>query len=91
MPLDGTEPGLGKGRVMQAQAAKQFSFRLPVGLVDRVEQCMDHLHATGLEVTRADVVRMLLKHALDATHCKVERLLGGGGRGSKERARKRRP
>jgi hypothetical protein len=73
---------------MQEQAAKQFSFRLPVGLVDRVEQCMEHLQANGLEVNRADVVRMLLKHALDTTQCKIERLLGGGA--PKERARKKR-
>jgi hypothetical protein len=68
-------------------AAKQFSFRLPEGLVDRVENCMIQLQAAGLEVTRADVVRLLLKHALDSTHCKLELLLGG--RRAKGNARKR--
>jgi hypothetical protein len=78
----------GEERLMNEQAARQFSFRLPGGLVDRVEQCVEHLQATGLDVTRADVVRLLLKHALDATHCKIERLLGA--RVPKERPRKRR-
>ena len=55
--------------------AKQMSFRLPEELVDRVEQCMKTLRHAGLDVTRADVVRMLLKHALDATHCKLELLI----------------
>lgn len=70
----------------QDEAAKQFSFRLPEGLVHRVEHCMGELRAAGLEVTRADVVRMLLKHALDATHCQIDLLLGGSR--SKRRARK---
>ena len=59
-------------------AARQFSFRLPVALVDRAEDCTATLPAKGLEVTRADVVRLLLKDALDATHCQIELLLGGG-------------
>ncbi len=73
---------------MSTQAARQFSFRLPGALVDRVEQCMERLQETGLEVTRADVVRLLLKHALDATHCKVDRLFGV--KTPKERLRRRR-
>ena len=55
--------------------AKQMSFRLPEELVERVEQCMKTLRHAGLDVTRADVVRMLLKHALDATHCRLDRLI----------------
>ena len=54
---------------------KQLSFRLPEALVARVDQCMEEMRGSGLEVTRADVVRLLLKHALDATHCKLELLL----------------
>jgi hypothetical protein len=34
------------------EAAKQFSFRQPEGLMDRVERFTDDLQATGLEVTR---------------------------------------
>ena len=67
------------------EAAKQFSFRLPEGLVERVEQCTVELQTAGLDVTRADVVRLLLKHALDATQCKIDLLLGG--RLTKKRAR----
>ena len=58
------------------EAARQFSFRLPTALVERVEGCMEEMREAGLDVTRADVVRILLKHALDATHCKLELLFG---------------
>ncbi|RYE78983.1 MAG: hypothetical protein EOO74_04445 [Myxococcales bacterium] len=60
-----------------AEPAKQLSFRLPGALVDRIHHCMAELRASGLEVNRADMVRLLLQHALDATQCKVELLLGG--------------
>jgi Arc/MetJ-type ribon-helix-helix transcriptional regulator len=55
--------------------SKQFSFRLPENLVDRVESCVVQMRESGLEMSRTDVVRLLLKHALDATDCKLERLL----------------
>jgi hypothetical protein len=67
------------------EAARQFSFRLPEALVERVELCMTELKEAGLEVTRADVVRLLLKHALDATQCRIDVLLGSNG--SKKRVR----
>jgi predicted DNA-binding protein len=57
------------------EAARQFSFRLPEELVQRVEHCAREMRANGLEVTRADVVRMLLNHALDATKCRLNLLL----------------
>lgn len=60
---------------MSEAVSKQFSFRLPEGLVDRVEECAEALRASGLDVTRADVVRLLLKHALDATHCRLDLLI----------------
>lgn len=56
-------------------ASKQFSFRLPEGLVERVEHCAQEMRQSGLDVTRADVVRLLLNHALDHTKCKISRLL----------------
>jgi hypothetical protein len=56
-------------------ACKQFSFRLPQQLVDEVEGCAKHIRAQGLEVTRADVVRLLLNHALDTTRCRLDLLL----------------
>jgi Arc/MetJ-type ribon-helix-helix transcriptional regulator len=61
---------------MTEEAARQFSFRLPDSLVERIEQCQQSLRATGLDVNRADVVRLLLKHALDATHCNIDQLFG---------------
>jgi hypothetical protein len=70
----------------QSDASKQFSFRLPEALIEQVEECADHIRAQGLEVTRADVVRLLLKHALKATRCKLELLLGPTG---EERPRRR--
>jgi len=70
----------------QEEAAKQFSFRLPEALVERVDHCLTELQGAGLEVTRADVVRMLLKHALDRTHCRMELLLERRPRG-RNRAR----
>jgi hypothetical protein len=57
-------------------AAKQFSFRLPRATIVRVEACAKEMRSHGLEVTRADVVRMLLNHALDATKCQLDLLLG---------------
>ncbi len=70
---------------MTQEAAKQFSFRLPEGLVERLEGCAESIRAHGLEVTRADVVRLLLKHALDATECKLELLVGGNAPPRKRR------
>ena len=55
--------------------SKQYSFRLPETLVERVERCADEMRQSGLDVTRADVVRLLLNHALDATNCKWNLLL----------------
>ena len=60
----------------ETAAARQFSFRLPEPLVERLEQCRLHLRSSGLDVTRADVVRLLLNHALDATKCRIDLLLG---------------
>jgi hypothetical protein len=57
------------------EAARQFSFRLPGLLVARVESCTEKIRDAGLDVTRADVVRLLLKHALDTTHCDLSLLL----------------
>ncbi len=57
------------------EAARQFSFRLPEPLVARLEHCLDHLRSAGLDVNRADVVRLLLNHALETADCDVEQLL----------------
>lgn len=57
--------------------SKQFSFRLPPALVGRVEQCVKATRARGLDLNRADVVRLLLTYALNATKSRVDLLLGG--------------
>lgn len=64
----------------QEHAARQFSFRLPANLIKRLEQCTVGMQDAGLDVTRADVVRLLLKHALDSTHCRLDLLLAGGSK-----------
>ncbi|MGH7280295.1 MAG: hypothetical protein ACRELY_02140 [Polyangiaceae bacterium] len=74
---------------MAQATARQFSFRLPFELVERVEHCMEELRESGLDLTRADVVRLLLKHALDGTQCKLELLLGN--KTKKTRASKAKP
>lgn len=60
----------------QSEASKQFSFRLPGALVSQIEQCAAGIRAKGLDVSRADVVRLLLNHALTNTKCKLNLLLG---------------
>lgn len=74
----------------EQQAARQFSFRLPPDLVDRVERCTDHIRDTGLDLTRADVVRLLLKHALDASDCDLGTLLGAPSTKSSKTKKRRR-
>jgi Arc/MetJ-type ribon-helix-helix transcriptional regulator len=59
---------------MTTAATKQFSFRLSDALVERIESCMAQIRKAGLYVNRADVVRILLQHALDETHCDVHLL-----------------
>jgi hypothetical protein len=68
--------------VAQSIAFKQFSFRLPKDLVNRVEACADNMRSRGLDVSRADVVRLLLNHALESTKCRLDQLLRpkNGGR-----------
>jgi len=70
------------------EAARQFSFRLPGSLVERVEECMEEIRKAGLDVTRADVVRLLIKHGLDATHCKLDLLFGRSPAGSRPAKRR---
>jgi hypothetical protein len=74
---------------MAQEAARQFSFRPPEGLVERVEGCAENMRARGLDVTRADVVRLLLNHALDATRCKLEPLVGGRAPRKRRRSARR--
>src|SRR5262249_50189100 len=54
---------------------KQLSFRLPKALVDRVDRCVRESEASGLDLTRADVVRLLLNYALTATDGRLSSLI----------------
>jgi hypothetical protein len=46
------------------------------------------MRSRGLDVSRADVVRLLLNHALESTNCRLDRLLKQQpGRRSMRRAR----
>lgn len=74
--------------IVPEATAKQFSFRLPGKLVRRIERCMAGLKAAGLDVNRADVVRLLLTQALDATRCNPRLLFGTLERGSDHRSAK---
>jgi Arc/MetJ-type ribon-helix-helix transcriptional regulator len=74
-------------KMAEEEAAKQFSFRLPGHLVNRVDECTEGLRAAGLDATRADAVRLLLKHALDSTRCDLDLLLDRKGR----KKRRKRP
>ena len=58
-----------------SEASKQLSLRLPTSLIHKLETCGEHFRAHGLDMTRSDVVRLLLNHALEATKCNLQSLL----------------
>ena len=60
---------------MSERGSKQYTFRLPDKLVARIDECLERIRGSGLTVSRTDVVRMLIKHALDTIHCDVKELL----------------
>jgi hypothetical protein len=67
---------------------KQLSFRLPKSLVDRVDRCVRECESSGLDLTRADVVRLLLNYALTATGGKLDQLIDsrvGAPKGGRKR------
>jgi hypothetical protein len=70
------------------EEARQFSFRLPQDLVERLEGCVAHVRGTGLDLTRADVVRLLLKYALDATRGEMSLLLKPPAPGKRPRRKR---
>ena len=61
---------------MPAQRTKQLAFRLPTDLVGRIESCEKHICEAGLDVSRTDVVRLLLTFALNASACNLRVLIG---------------
>lgn len=60
---------------MSDATTQQYSFRLPKDLISRLDGCMATMRDAGLELTRADVVRLLLNHALETTKCDLAVLL----------------
>ena len=71
---------------LSSGSTKQLSFRLPKALVDRVDKCVRDCQASGLELTRADVVRLLLNYALTTTGGKLDQLIDGSPKGNRRRA-----
>ncbi len=69
------------------EASRQFSLRLPVSLVDQLEHCMAEMKSQGLDMSRTDIVRLLLNHSLKATKCKLHLLLPKATKGGGRRAR----
>ncbi|HEU4411309.1 MAG TPA: hypothetical protein VFS43_39015 [Polyangiaceae bacterium] len=67
---------------MRTEPTIQIAFRLPKTLVGRIEDCVERLNRTNLDVKRADVVRMLLTYALDHGGCDLARIVALGGRGA---------
>ena len=61
--------------MLEDTATRQLTFRFPEALIERVDDCVRHLHTSGLRLTRADVVRLLVHHALTETDCDLRRLL----------------
>jgi hypothetical protein len=72
----------------QSEASRQFSFRLPESLVEQIEECAAGIREKGLDLTRADVVRLLLSHSLATTKCQLDLLLRSNGK--KDTSRRRR-
>ena len=65
---------------MPAQRTRQLAFRLPNDLIGRIEECERHIAETGLDVSRTDVVRLLLTYALNASACDLRTLIGSDAR-----------
>jgi hypothetical protein len=58
---------------------RQLTFRLPEDLIARVDHCTARIQSTAaLPVSRTDVVRMLLTHALNHGACSLAAMLAGG-------------
>jgi hypothetical protein len=73
---------------MDLALTKQLTFRLPQTLVDRVEDCVTSIQEkSGMNVTRADVVRLLLTRALDSAGCDLQQLFAAPPKARRRRAR----
>lgn len=57
------------------QRTRQLAFRLPHGLIERIEACEQQIRQTGLNLSRTDVVRLLLTYALNKSQSDLKELL----------------
>lgn len=62
---------------------RQLAFRLPQDLIGRIHACEEHMKLAGLNVSRTDVVRLLLTYALNTSECDLARLLGRANKSDK--------
>jgi hypothetical protein len=72
------------------QRTRQLAFRLPHSLIERIEACEQQIRQTGLNLSRTDVVRLLLTYALNKSQSDLKELLSPTGAGPKPGARPRR-
>ena len=74
---------------MSQTDTRQLAFRLPESLIGRLEDCENHIRMTGLNLSRTELVKLLLSFALDATGCDITALIApspnGARRGNKAR------
>ena len=76
---------------MELGNTRQLTFRLPEVLIERVEDCVTSIQEkSGMNVTRADVVRLLITRALDIAGCDLHKLFGAPpSRSKKARSRRK--
>jgi hypothetical protein len=61
---------------MKGVRTRQVAFRLPLTLIERISRFEAEIYGRGLNLSRTDVVRLLLTYALDRTDGDVAELLG---------------
>lgn len=60
---------------MTSERTRQLAFRLPHGLIERIDSCEEQARETGLNLSRTDVVRLLLTYALNKSEANFTELL----------------
>ena len=61
------------------EETRQLAFRLPQSLIGRLEHCEKKIQTTGVNLSRTELVRLLLSYALDATSCDLATLIKWDG------------
>jgi hypothetical protein len=72
------------------EETRQLAFRLPQSLIGRLEHCEKQIQTTGLNLSRTELVKLLLSFALDTSACDITMLLGGSIDGSRRGNKTRR-